>query len=160
MSGSDNELSFGSGDPQGVLNGTINFLNSGGSLGTLLQGSIFGIIVSVATGGINFLQSVFALLVSPLDSAAELVPAFFNATVIEPLQVIISGAQASGIGIADQFGPFALPIAAGVVLGTFFLIVQFLEEEQTPDFIAVPGFPDIPDILGLQIGVEEEDETD
>jgi len=154
------ELNFGDGSPDGVLNGTVNFLANGGKLSRLLQGSIFGLVISIATGGINFIQSVFALLVSPLDVAADLVPAFFEATVLEPLGVIVAGAQASASGIAAQFGVFALPVGMIVVLGTFFIMVQFLEEEETPDFIAIPGFPDIPDVLGLQLGVEEEDETD
>lgn len=154
------ELDFGDGSPNAVLNGTINFLSTGGKLGKLLQGSIFGIGLSISQGGINFIQSVFALLVSPLDSGAELVPKFFGATVIEPLDVVVSGAQASAIGVADQFGVFALPAALGIVLATFFLMTQFLEEDSTPDFIAIPGFPDIPDVLGLQLGVEEEDEPE
>ncbi|EMA01814.1 hypothetical protein C437_15381 [Haloarcula vallismortis ATCC 29715] len=150
------ELDFGDGSPNSVLNGTINFLNSGGSLGKLLQGSIFGVGLSISQGGINFIQSVFALLVSPLDSGAELVPAFFEATVIEPLGVLTAGAEASAIGIANQFGPFALPAAMVTVLVTFFIMIQFLEEEETPDFIAIPGFPDIPDIGPLAVGTDEE----
>lgn len=146
--------------PSEVLNATISYLNSGGSLGSLLQGSIFGVFIAIVTGGINLVQSVFGLIVAPLDVAADLVAQFFDATALEPLGVIVQGAEASGTAIARQFGPFALIVATGVVLATFFLVVQFLEEDETPDFVAIPGFPDIPDILGLQIGVEEEDEPE
>jgi len=151
-------LDFGNGSPTEVLNGTVNFLNAGGSLGTLLQGSIFGIVVSLVVGGINIIQSIIGLIVAPLDQAANIVGAFFQATVLEPLGVVEAGAQASAIGIADQFGPFALPVAMAVLLGTFWIVIQFLEEDETPDFIAIPGFPDIPEIGPLEVGVEEEDE--
>jgi hypothetical protein len=152
------KLDTGDGSPNAVLNGTINFLESGGTLGRLLQGSIFGILVSIATGGVNLIQSVFGLVVAPLDAAASVVSQFFIATVLGPLGIIETTADASGGAIASQFGPFALLVGVGVVLGAFWLIIQFLEEDQTPDFVAVPGFPDIPAIGPLDVGVEEEDE--
>jgi hypothetical protein len=152
------KLDTGNGSPNAVLNGTINFLESGGTLGRLLQGSIFGILVSIATGGVNLIQSVFGLVVAPLDSAASVVSEFFVATVLGPLGIIETTAAASGSAIASQFGPFALLVGIGVVLGAFWIIIQFLEEDETPDFVAVPGFPDVPAIGPLDVGVEEEDE--
>ena len=127
-------LDTGGGDPNDVLNGVINYLGTDdGNLGTLLQGSIFGLLVSVATGGINFIQSVFGLVVAPLDAAANTVTTFFQATVLAPLGIAERTAATSGAAIASQFGPFALPVGIGVILLTFWIITQFLEEEETPD---------------------------
>ena len=89
------KLDTGNGSPNAVLNGTINFLESGGTLGRLLQGSIFGILVSVATGGVNLVQSIFGLVVAPLDAAASVVSEFFVATVLGPLPPPGAPSQAS-----------------------------------------------------------------
>lgn len=154
-------LDTGDGDPNDVLNGVINFLGSdGGNLGTLLQGSIFGLVVSVATGGINFVQSVFALVVAPLDSAADIVAQFFESTVLAPLGIAEATAETSAAAISAQFGPFALPVGIAVILIAFWIMIQFLEEESTPDFVAIPGFPDIPDVGPFDPGVEEEDDDE
>lgn len=153
-------ISFGDGSPTGVLSGVTSFISGGGNLGTLLQGSIFGLLISVATGGINLIQSIFGLVVAPLDAAASIVVGFFESTVLAPLGIIELTADSSGAAIAQQFGPFALIIGVGVVLAAFFLIIQFLEEEETPDFVAVPGFPDIPALGPIDVGVTEENEEE
>lgn len=147
--------------PATVLSSTVDFLNAGGNLGTLLQGAIFGTLVSVATGGINIIQSTVGLVVAPIDALAESVGAFVESTILAPLGIIETTADASAVATADQFGPFAVLVGTGLVLGSFWLIVQFLEEDETSDIIAVPGFPDAPDFGGLlQVGVEEESEDD
>lgn len=143
-----------------VLTGTIGFLNADGTLGTLLQGAIFGTIVSVATGGINFIQSVFGLIVAPIDAFAAATTEFVNSTILAPLGIIETTAETSGTAISTQFGPFALIVGVAIVLGAFWLIIQFLEEDETSDTIAIPGFPDIPAIGPFDVGVEEEEDDD
>ncbi len=160
MSASDELPSGDNPSSNSVLSGTIGFLNAGGQLGTLLQGAIFGVIVSVATGGINLIQSVFGLVVAPLDATAAAVGEFVSATILEPLGIVSTTAEASATSIASQFGPFAFIVGVAVLMGGFWLIIQFLEEEETPDFIAIPGFPDIPAIGPIDPGVTEDAEDE
>lgn len=158
MSASDELPSGDEPSPNTVLTGTISFLNAGGSLGTLLQGAIFGTIVSVATGGINFIQSAFALVIAPVDALATSTEQFVASTILAPLGIIEETADASAVAAGSEFGVFALPVGVAIVLGAFWLIIQFLEQDETSDTIPIPGFPDTPDIGPLNIGVEEEDE--
>ncbi|VTT86105.1 hypothetical protein DM2_2143 [Halorubrum sp. DM2] len=154
MSGAADELPTGDDpSPNAVLTGTIGYLQADGTLGTLLQGAIFGTLVSVFTGGVNLIQSIFNLVVSPIDATTEATIATIDATVIEPLGIIIAGAQASAASVESQFGVFAFLVGLVIVLGGFLVIVQFLQEDETPDTFVVPGFPDIP-----FIGVEEEND--
>jgi len=154
MSGAADELPGGdSPSANTVLTGTIGFLNAGGTLGTLLQGAFFGTLVSVFTEGVNLIQSIGNLIVSPIDATADATIATIDATIIEPLGIVIAGAQASATSIGEQFGVFAFIVALVVLLGGFLLIIQFLEEDETSDTFIVPGFPDIP-----FIGVDEEND--
>lgn len=145
-------LDFGSGDPEGVLSGTANFFASGGKPATVLLASVFGVVVSIAQGGINVLQSIFNLIAQPLDAGGVAIATAFEATIVEPLQVLISGAGVSADSL-DTFGFIALPVGVALLLGSYWLIVQYLEEDETSDTVVVPGFPDLP-----FFGVEEEDE--
>lgn len=141
--------------PTTVLQGTIAFLSSGGSLGTLLQGAIFGTVISVATGGINIIQSIIGLITAPIDALGEAATEFVTAIILEPLGIVSTTADASADAIADEFGVFSLLVGVAILLATMWLIIQFLEERETSDTVPLPGFPDIP-----FIGVTEEGERD
>ena len=141
--------------PNTVLTGTIAFLDRGGELGTLLQGALFGTLVSVFTGGINLIQSIAGLVTSPIDSLGEATTTTIDALIVEPLGIVTETAAASATAIGDQFGPFAFLIGLGVLLAGFWLVIQFLEEPETSDTFVVPGLPDIP-----FVGVNEEGEDD
>ena len=141
--------------PNSVLTGTIGFLDRGGNLGTLLQGALFGTLVSVFTGGVNLIQSIVGLVTSPLDSLGEATTATIDALIVDPLSIVSESAAASASGIAEQFGPFAFLVGIGVLLGGFWLIIQFLEEPETSDTFVVPGLPDLP-----FVGVTEDGEDD
>ena len=154
MSGAADELPTGDDpSPNSVLTGTIGYLQADGTLGTLLQGAFFGTLVSVFTGGVNLIQSIFNLIVSPIDATTEATIATIDATIIEPLGIIIAGAQASATSVSEQFGLFAFLVGLAIVLGGFWLIIQYLEQPESSDSFVVPALPDIPGI-----GVEEEDE--
>lgn len=153
--------------PNAVLTGTIGYLNADGTLGTLLQGAIFGTLVSVFTGGVNLIQSIFSLVVSPVDGLSEAIGTSIDATVIEPLGIIVETAQTSASSISAQFGPFAFLVGLGVTLIGFWGIIQFLEQNDTPDATVVPGAPDIPSIPfpgsdegEIDVGVEEEEDEE
>lgn len=161
MSGAADELPSGDDpSPNSVLTGTISFLNGGGSLGTLLQGAIFGTIVSFATGGVNLIQSAFGLVIAPLDALASSVTQFVDSAILAPLGIIETTAEASATATASEFGPFAILVGTGLVLGSFWLITQFLQERETSDVVPIPGFADAPEIPGLPLGVTEENETE
>jgi len=143
-------LDPGDGRPSAVLGGVANFFANGGRPATLILGSIFGIVFSIARGGIDVIQSIIGLVTSPLDAGAASVSAVFNAFLVEPLGVLIAGADASASSI-QQFGIIGLLIGTALILGSYLLLTQYLEEPETPDFIPAPGFPDLP-----FVGVAEE----
>ncbi|OYR66500.1 hypothetical protein DJ79_12345 [Halorubrum ezzemoulense] len=154
MSGAADELPSGDDpSPNSVLTGTIGYLNADGTLGTLLQGAIFGTLVSVFTGGVNLIQSIVGLITAPIDATGEATIATIEATVIEPLGIVTASAQASATSIGDQFGVFAFIVGLAILLGGFWIVIQFLQEDETSDTFIVPGFPDIP-----FIGVDEEND--
>ena len=157
-SGDDPADELPSGDdpsPNAVLTGTIGFLNADGTLGTLLQGAFFGTLVSVFTEGVNLVQSIGNLVVSPIDATADATIATVEATIIEPLGIVIAGAQASATALGEQFGVFAFIAGILVLLGGFWAIIKFLEQDETSDTFIVPGFPDLP-----FVGVDEEDDVE
>ncbi|OYR59940.1 hypothetical protein [Halorubrum ezzemoulense] len=154
MSGAADELPSGDDpSPNAVLTGTIGYLNADGTLGTLLQGAIFGTLVSVFTGGVNLIQSIVGLITAPIDATGEATIATIEATVIEPLGIVTASAQASATSIGDQFGVFAFIVGLAILLGGFLLVIQFLQEDETSDTFIVPGFPDLP-----YVGVDEEND--
>ncbi|ELZ41866.1 hypothetical protein C472_00444 [Halorubrum tebenquichense DSM 14210] len=141
-----------------MLTGTIAYLGTdGGTLGTLLQGAVFGTIVSLFTGGVNLIQSIFNLVTSPLDSLATAASTVIDATVIDPLTIITETASTSATAIGEQFGPFALIVGVATVLAAFWLIIQFQEREATGNVSVLPVDIDVPDIGPLDIGADEED---
>lgn len=157
MSSSGPSLDFGSGSPEDTLGAVINFFQSGGSVVTLIQGSIFGVVVSVFVGGINIVQSIFGLVAGVLDGFGDVTVGILEGFLVDPLSVLQAGADTSAAAIQD-FGILGLLVGTVLILGMFWLITQFLEEEETPDILAPPGFPDIPAIGPLDVGVTEEGE--
>lgn len=141
--------------PNSVLTGTISYLNADGTLGTLLQGALFGTLISVFTGGINIIQSIVALPVAAVDSLREAATEAVDATIIEPLGIVTSGAETSAQAIASQFGVFGFIAGLGVFLGGSYLVIQFLEEDETGNVVALPINLDLP-----FIGVDEEDDVE
>ena len=160
MSASDELPSGEDPSPNSVLTGTIGFLNAGGDLGTLLQGALFGTLVSVSQGGINLIQSAFNLVVTPIDLLVGASSSFVEAVLIEPLGIVETGAQTSADALAAQFGIFGFIVGIAVLLGGFYLIIQYLERRETSDIIPIPGVPDAPDIGPIDPGVTEEGEDE
>lgn len=160
MSASDELPSGEDPSPNSVLTGTIGFLNAGGDLGTLLQGAIFGTIVSVSQGGINLIQSAFNLVVTPIDLLVDAAGSFVQAVLIEPLGIVETGAATSSSALADQFGIFGFVVGIVILLAGFYVIQQYLEDRETSDIIPIPGVPDAPDIGPIDPGVTEEGEDE
>jgi len=160
MSSASDELPSGSNPaPSSVLTGTIGFLSAGGQLGTLLQGAIFGVLVSGVTGGINIIQSGIALVVAPLDALAETVDQAVASLILAPLGIIETTAETSGEATSDQFGVFALFVGVVLVLGSYWIITKYLEQSETSDTLPIPGLGDAPGFLPLGVTEENEDEN-
>jgi hypothetical protein len=154
-SGDDPSLNIGSGaSPSSVVSSVTSFISGGGQTGTLFLGGLFGVIVSVFTGGVNIIQSLLGGTASFIDGLVNVAVTSLQASILEPLGIVTAGAQASGNAV-QSFGIAGILVAVGLVLATFFLITQFLQEEETSDVSIVPGFPDVP-----FFGVTEEGEDD
>lgn len=155
MSGGADELpDSDNADAASILSGSIAFTSGDGSVGALLLGALSGTIFSVYQGGINIFQAIVGFITTPIDGAAEATAATIDATIVAPLEIVISGAGVSAASLG-QFGFLAFIAGLAVLLGGFFLIIQFLEEPETSDTFIVPGFPDLP-----FIGVTEENEDE
>jgi len=159
MSASDALPSGDSPSPNSVLTGTIAFLNGGGQLGTLLQGAIFGTLVSFATGGINIIQSGIALVVAPLDALANTVDQAVASLILAPLGIIETTAGTSGAATSEQFGVFSILVGVGLVLAAYWMITKYLEQSETSDTLPIPGLGDAPGFLPLGVTEENEDEN-
>jgi len=161
MSGAEDELPSGSNpSPNTVLTGTIAFLNKGGELGTLLQGALFGTLVSFFTGGVDLIQSSFSLITTPLDLLVMASDSFVTAVFVEPLGIVQTGAETSAGAISSQFGIFGFVVGICVLLAGFYVIQLYLEDRGTSDVIPIPGVPDAPDIGPIDPGVTEEGEDE
>lgn len=157
-------IDVGSGDGGDTIRGVVSYLSSGGSITTLFTSSIAGLIISPIIAGIDIINAVAAFFTTPFvegaDATANLTAAFLDA----PANLLESGARISEGALAvfvgeSLAGILALPIATAVVLLSLFLVVQFLQEEETGD--TLPALPfDVPDIFGLELGVTEEGEKD
>lgn len=143
-------LDFGDGSPTGVLSGVATYFGQGGTPAQALLASVFGIVLSISQGGINVIQSLFGFIAGVIDAGADAAAAVFRATLIEPLGVLITGSEVSA-GSLEQFGFLAIMVGVALLLGVYWMITQYLEEEETSDTTIVPGFPDLP-----FFGVEEE----
>jgi len=141
-----------------VLTGTIAFLNGGGQLGTLLQGAIFGTLVSFATGGINIIQSGIALVVAPLDALANTVDQAVASLILAPLGIIETTAETSGAATSEQFGVFSLLVGVALVLAAYWMITKYLEQSETSDTLPIPGLGET--LLVPPLGVTEENEDE
>ena len=156
MSGGADELpDSDNADASSILSGSIAFTSGSGSVGALLLGVISGTIYSVFQGGINIIQSIIGFITTPIDEAGDATAATIEATITEPLSIVIAGAGVSADSLS-QFGFLGFVIGVVVLLAGFFVIIQFLEQSETSDTFIVPGFPDLP-VLGVTEENEDED---
>lgn len=160
MSSAEDELPAGSNpSPTTVLSGTIGYLNKGGEVGTLLQGALFGTLVSFFTGGVDLIQSAFSLITTPIDLLVTASDSFVEAVFVEPLGIVETGAETSA-GALSSFGILGFVVGVAVLLGGFYVIQIYLEDRDTSDIIPIPGVPDAPDIGPIDPGVTEEGEDE
>jgi len=147
-----------------ILNGMVDYISAGGSIVSVLQASVVGVLLSPFLALSNIIQAIGSFFTIPFTQGGiaigEMITALFSA----PAGLIQSGTNISENALSMFFsenlaGILALPVAVGVVLLSLFLVSVYLNEEETGD--TLPGtFIDVPDIGPLQLGVEEEDEED
>lgn len=160
----DPQLNLSDGSGTGVLSGIVNFLQAGGSVVRVIEASILGLVVSpfIALGDI--IRAIGNFFSTPFLEGGNAIGQLINALFTAPGSLIETGAQISedtlAIFLGDSLaGVLALPVAIGVVMLSLYFITLYLQEEETGD--TLPGVPfDVPDILGIQFGVEEEGEED
>lgn len=147
-----------------ILSGILTYISNGGSIVSVLQASIVGLVLSPFLALANIITAVGTFFTTPFRQGGlalgDLIIAFFRA----PAQLLQTAAQinedALRIFLSDSLaGLFAFPLTMAVVLAGLFLMMVYLQEEETGD--TLPGLPfDVPDFGPFQFGVEEEDDAD
>jgi len=144
-----------------IIKGVTNYVSSGGRVSTLLIGGIFGTILSFFQGGVNVIQSVFGVVAGVIDNMGDATVQIVEGLITDPLAIVSAGSQVTQNAL-QNYGVIAFLVGVAILLASFWMITQFLEERETPDVLAPPGFPDIPEIpgTGIDVGVTEEGETE
>ena len=92
------------------------------------------------------------------DVAAPEVSAVVS-LILAPLGIIETTANTSGTATSEQFGVFSILVGVGLVLATYWMITQYLEQSETSDTLPIPGLGDAPGFLPLGVTEENEDEN-
>lgn len=124
------------------------------SLGESIRIGIGATITAIGMSLVSGIFTIADVVLKPLTSLGDV--AAFGVEVIfgAPLDVILAGAEESMRSLTGgwSLGPFTLPFAVAIVLLTFWIVLQYLEEPETGNVI--PSLPfDLP-----FIGAEEEGE--
>lgn len=152
-------LDTGDGSPMAIIKGVTNYVSAGGKVSTLLLGGVFGTILSGFEGVTNVIQSVFGVTASVIENIGDASVQIVSGLVTDPLAIVSTGSQVTQNALAD-YGIVAFLLGVAIILASFWMIIQFLEEEETPDILGAPGLPDIPPIGPLDFGVTEENEEE
>lgn len=151
-------LSLGDGSGTGILTGITNFLQNGGSAIRVFTASLTGVFVAPFIAFGDIVQAVTTFFTAPFRETGQSISALAGAIFQAPAGLVQTGFTVSEnvlrAFLGDSLaGLLAGPVAVGVVMISLFLVVQYLQEDETGD--TIPALPvDVPtDILG----VEEED---
>lgn len=154
---SDPTLSLGDGSGTGLLKGITNYLSEGGNPVQVFTASLTGVVVAPFIAFADIVQAVTTFFTTPFidagGSIGTLVSTIFEApaglvqtgfTVSENVLIVFFGESLAGV--------FAAPVAVGVSLFSLWLVVQYLQEDESGDtLVGVPV-----DIPTETLGVEEE----
>jgi len=160
-SSDDPTLDLGTGDGDATLTGITNFLQAGGSAGSVLSASFIGLVVSPFVAFVDVVQAVGTFFSEPFESAGTAVGALLSGMFQAPGDLLTAGADITETSLRDAIGgslagTLAFPITIGIVMLALYMIVLYLREDETGD--TLPGLPvDIPTDI---FGVEEEDTID
>ncbi|GGL26044.1 hypothetical protein GCM10009037_07110 [Halarchaeum grantii] len=128
----------------------------GTSLTNLAKRGVGGWLLALAGAGITGMQSMLQLLLTPVELLTDLMAASVNAFFLEPFGIVIAGASASAEG-ARQFGIFGLIVAVLIVLASFWIVIQYINQQDTTD-VPIPGLTvDVIPFVGVDEEVDAED---
>lgn len=155
----DPELDIDSSEPTEVNSSVVNFLSDGGDVATVITGMITGLGTSVFIGIGDIVNAVVGFITSPFKGGADAIEKLISGILGSPGEILDTTAQTTGTAISEQFGWMAYPVGVAVVLGSLYLVVQYLEQRETGDtFVGLPF--DTPDFGPFDIGVTEEGEDE
>ncbi|MFC3476284.1 hypothetical protein [Halobacterium litoreum] len=153
------QLSLGDGSPTAVLSGVTSFISAGGKLGNLLSGFVFGMGASLYIGVGRIINAVVTFITTPFESGANAIGTLISGILASPAEILEITAQTTGVRISEEFGWLAFAVGVAVVLGSLYMVTQYLEQEETGDtFVGLPF--DTPDLGPFEIGVTEEGEDE
>jgi len=161
MSSTDAELDLNDGSGSGTLTGITNFLQAGGSAGTVLSASFIGLVVSPFVAFADVVQAIGTFFSEPFASAGEAVGALLGGLFRAPGDLLAAGADISEtalrVALGETFaGIVAFPLTVGLVMIALYLVVRYLREDETGNVL--PGVPvDVPTSI---FGTTEEDTVD
>lgn len=112
-------------------------------------------LLAIVTAGVAGLQSILQLLLVPVDLLVSLFDASVSAFFLRPFGIVEAGAATTEQAVSE-FGIFGLIVAVGVVLGTIYLIIQYLNQQDTTD-VPIPGAT--VDLIPF-VGADEEPDDD
>jgi len=157
----DPSLDLGTADGQDTLQGVTNFLQAGGSAGTVLSASFIGLVVSPFVALADIIDGVGTFFETPFSSAGEALGSLLEGLFKAPGNLLTAGADISETALRSALGEslagtIAFPVTVGLVMLGLFLVTLYLREDETGD--TLPGLPiDVPTDF---LGVEEEDTVD
>jgi len=162
MSSSDDaELDLGDGSGTGTLTGITEFLQAGGSAGTVLSASFLGLVAAPFVAFADVVQAIGTFFAEPFSSAGEAVGALLTGLFQAPGDLLAAGAAITETALRTALGGtlagiIAFPLTVGLVMLGLYMVVLYLREDETGD--TLPGVPvDVPTDI---FGVEEEDTID
>lgn len=158
------KLDLGEGGGTDVLNGIVNYLQDGGKVTTVISASLLGTVVAPFVAFVDIVEGIGNFFSTPFREGGDAIGALFNALLTGPADLVRAGSQITEdtlrVFLGESLaGLLALPVSVGMVMLSLWLIMMYLQEEETGD--TIPGLAfDVPDVGPLQLGVEEEPDAD
>ncbi|MBB6645077.1 hypothetical protein [Halobellus ruber] len=128
----------------------------GSSLTNIAKRGFGAWLLSISAGFITGTQAIIDLaLITPANLLTDFMGATLGAFLIEPLGVIIAGSEASQQGVR-AFGLFGLIVGIVIVLAAFWIIIQYINRQDTTDL----PFPGLTTDTVPFVGADEEADVD
>jgi len=157
----DPSLTLGSGSGVDTLTGITDFLQAGGSAGTVLSASFIGLFVSPFVALADVIDAIGTFFATPFSSAGTALGSLLAGLFKAPGDLLQAGADVSETALRASLGDslagtIAFPVTVGLVMAGLYMVVLYLREDETGD--TLPGVPvDVPTDI---FGAEEEDAPD
>lgn len=109
-----------------------------------IGGWLLALLGSIITGT----ESVFQVLITPLNALADVAGDIVRSFGGAPAELVAAGARISSNAL-EKWGLLAILAGAVLAMATYYIVTQYLQLEATPDWIPLWGVPDLPtDWLG------------